>query len=49
MFSAMMMPMSATSPMAIARPASDMMLLSMPKEYIKMNEPARASGSVEAP
>ena len=30
----------------MASPASDMMLLSTPKRYIRMNEPASASGSV---
>ena len=40
MFSVMMMPMSATSPMAMASPASDMMLLSTPKRYIRRKETA---------
>ena len=47
MFSDMMMPMSATSPIAMARPARDMMLLPTPKRFIRMNVSATASGSVE--
>jgi hypothetical protein len=46
MFSVMMMPMSATSPMAMAMPASDMMLLSTPSQYMTMKLIATDSGSV---
>ena len=46
MFSVMMIPMSLTSPIAIASPASDMMLLSTPIQYITPKLIASASGSV---
>ena len=46
MFSVMIRPMSATSPMAIASPASDMMFESTPNRYITMNEIPTESGSV---
>ena len=46
MFSVMIRAMSATSPMAIARPASDMMFESTPSRYIARNEMAIDRGSV---
>ena len=46
MFSVMMMPMSPTSPMAMANPASDMMLESTPKAYMRMKHRPTDSGSV---
>ena len=46
MFSVMMMPMSATSPMAMARPASDMMFESTPKPNMRMKQRPTDSGNV---
>jgi len=46
MFSVMIRPMSATSPMAIASPASDMMFESTPSRYMTMKEIPTDSGNV---
>jgi hypothetical protein len=46
MFSVIRMPMSLTSPMAMAIPASDMMLLSTPRKYMTTKLSAIDSGSV---
>ena len=48
MFSNTMIPISTIVPIAIAIPASDMMLASTPKTFMAANAISTASGSVSA-